>query len=282
MANNTLSFLRDHWSIELAPLYPESEIRFIFRIAVEDLLGLSYHRQLSPETMLDTVQTEVLGQALQRLKTGEPVQHITGFTYFDDLKIRVSPAVLIPRPETEELVHWISEDAEPDSTVLDICTGSGCIALALKKRFPASTVTGIDISSEAIRIARSNAQVNQLEVVFKTGDALQPGFEARPGIIVSNPPYIPVKEKTGMHVNVKNFEPSLALFVPDADPLLFYRAITQYAAENLEKGGKLFFELHEKYAEETKELVQSCAAFHSAEIRQDLQGKSRMLRAVKR
>lgn len=252
---------------------------------LEDVFGwppseqLLIREQLQPQPVSDK-----LNEILQRLLSGEPLQHITGFTYFDDLRICVSPEVLIPRPETEELVHWISESLPErfDGTIIDWCTGSGCIALALKNRFAQAHVEGYDISAEALKIAEQNAAELQLNVLFEERDALKYQSSGRKvQIIVSNPPYIPHGESDKMHVNVTRFEPHLALFVPDHNALLFYEAITHIAIAELETGGALFFELHEDFAIETEEMVKATDAFQSVEVRNDLYGKQRMLKAVR-
>lgn len=218
---------------------------------------------------------------LTNLLTGKPYQYCIGFTYFCDLKINVSPAVLIPRPETEELVYWIVETVGKSfsGTIEDWCTGSGCIALGLKSKLPKATVSGIDVSEEAMEMAELNGKSLSLDVHWKSGDALQEtDSEIQLDLLVSNPPYIPIREKAEMHNNVTEFEPDLALFVPNDDALLFYRKLTEQASKRLKKGGFLFFELHENYASETVQLVREFG-FENVEIRKDLQGKNRMLRA---
>jgi len=276
-----LKELTTTWADNLKQLYSEREVRNILLLVLEDVFGLNRSALLvSKEIDLSEAQLKELAQISSRLQTGEPVQYIIGFTYFDDLKIGVAPGVLIPRPETEELVSWIQETIQDqqDLKIEDWCTGSGCIALALKKRNPRSDVWGMDISPEALEIARSNAKALELDVKFELQDALETEKKEGVDIIVSNPPYIPWIEKEHMHENVTAFEPDLALFVPNESPLLFYRAITRYAAKSLNDKGYLFFELHENYALETKTMVES-SGFHSVEIRKDLQGKDRMLKA---
>lgn len=281
---NTLVDIQQDWQQQLATLYPEREINVLLRFMVEDLFGWSYSRQLDAKhELLPADMISRLAEAGERLRKGEPLQYITGFTYFDELKIRVSPAVLIPRPETEELVHWIAESLSPDfnGTIVDWCTGSGCIALALKNRFPHATVIGYDLSETALEIARQNASELQLDVLFEAKDALTDDSELPVDIIVSNPPYIPEQDAAEMHENVLEHEPHMALFVPDSDALIFYRSITEKALRTLRPGGDLYFELHERYADETKQLVLDTNNFQSVEIRNDLQGKARMLKALK-
>lgn len=271
------------WTDKLSALYSEREVRNILLLVLEDIFGFTRSELLvSKEIALSDAQLKDLDQISSRLQTGEPVQYVIGFTYFDDLKIGVAPGVLIPRPETEELVSWIHESIQSNRKlkIEDWCTGSGCIALALKNRMPDVDVTGMDVSPEALEIARSNAKDLHLDVSFELHDALNIEKAGKVDVIVSNPPYIPWLEKAQMHQNVTGFEPDLALFVPDEDPLLFYRAIAEYASRNLEENGFLFFELHESFGEETKTMVEQLG-FSSVEIRKDLQGKDRMLKAIR-
>lgn len=269
------------WKKQLGGLFPEREIRNLFYLALEDVLGINRGIILSNQVgVFSEKQVYQLQEVLKRLETGEPIQYIVGFTYFDDLKIKVGPGVLIPRPETEELVVLVQETVQNRKKlkVIDWCTGSGCIALAFKKRNPGFDLTGFDISPEALEIARSNAQELNLEVEFRKNDALDPENNQKADVIISNPPYIPWNEKAEMHQNVLEFEPDLALFVPNESPLLFYKSIARYGTENLNNSGYLFFELHENYAFETKVMVEKLG-FHSVEVKQDLQGKNRMLKA---
>ncbi|WP_343632178.1 peptide chain release factor N(5)-glutamine methyltransferase [Fluviicola sp.] len=269
------------WAEKLEKYYSEREIRNLLLIVLEDSLGFNRSELLvSREIELAEKQEEELEQILVRLQTGEPVQYVIGFTYFDDLKIGVAPGVLIPRPETEELVSWIAEtiSGRENPEIEDWCTGSGCIALALKNRKPGARVKGTDISPEALQIAKNNAKELELEVEFELRNALKAEKTTGVDLIVSNPPYIPWQEKEQMHQNVTEFEPDLALFVPNEDPLLFYRSLAEYAAKSLNDKGYLFFELHENYGQETKTMVEELG-FSAVEIRKDLQGKDRMLKA---
>ncbi|WP_343747867.1 peptide chain release factor N(5)-glutamine methyltransferase [Fluviicola sp.] len=272
----------ENWKKQLGELFPEREIRNLFHLTLEDALGFNRALILSNQVgEFSGDQMRQLEQVLNRLKAGEPLQYIVGFTYFDDLKIQVAPGVLIPRPETEELVAWIDESLQNRENLKmeDWCTGSGCIALALQNRYINSEVFGYDISDEALEIARNNGKSLHLAVHFENKDALNAVSSEKADVIVSNPPYIPWQEKAEMHRNVTEFEPDLALFVPNDDPLLFYRSLTIYASKSLAPGGLLFFELHENYARETKQMVEE-SGFTSVEIREDLQGKQRMLKAV--
>lgn len=280
----TLAELEHQWQQQLQELYSERETANILRFFLEDVFDLPFSEQrLKRSELLPSNWHDALESALFRLKQGEPLQHITGFTWFDGLKISVSPAVLIPRPETEELVDWMAQTLPLnfDGRMMDWCTGSGCIALALKRRFPKAEVIGYDWSDEALEIARKNTDDLQLSVQLEKKDALNVVATEKVNLIVSNPPYIPENEVHMMHENVVAFEPHMALFVPNNDPLLFYKAITDYAMDSLLPGGQLFFELHEEFAVHTKALVEATGAFSIVELKQDLQGKWRMLRAIK-
>ena len=280
----TIKELVNLWADNLASLYDYREVKSLFRITCEDLFGYKFSdfELNSNQTFLDN-EINVLKDVLQRLKTGEPIQHIVGFTFFDDLKIHVSKEVLIPRPETEELVYWIKENfgSTQEFTVLDWCTGSGCIALSLKKNFPNSKVKAYDISKDAIEISTKNAQENDLIVAFEIRNALEKFDEnLQYDLIVSNPPYIPEQDKLEMHQNVLNYDPEIALFVPDSNYLMFYKAIAEFALSHLNKKGELYFEIHERYGQETLGLLREIG-FNSLELRKDLQGKDRMIRAIK-
>ena len=221
--------------------------------------------------------------ALQRLHQMEPLQYITGTAWFDGMDLSVGPGVLIPRPETEELIEWITETPLPHPLhILDLCTGSGCIPLSLARRYPQAQGLGIDIRPEALSYARANATRFQPRVQFQQADALQlplPAPDTIPwSLITCNPPYIPQSERGQMHPNVLDYEPGLALFVPDQHPLLYYKAVAHYAAHTLHPQGYLFFEIHETHGQELLAWLQ---AHHwiNPTIRQDLQGKDRILRS---
>ncbi|WP_299289210.1 peptide chain release factor N(5)-glutamine methyltransferase [uncultured Mucilaginibacter sp.] len=253
-----------------------------------------------PEKQLSEAQTQMLLLSAQKLQTGMPVQYLLGETEFFGLKFEINPSVLIPRPETEELVAWVMEEKGSLSgdkrsgergklkaeslmpkAILDIGTGSGCIPISIKKNWSEAEVFALDISAEALQTAQKNASLNQVEVHFFQQDILNfiPVKEASCySIIVSNPPYITPKEQLQMHHNVLAFEPHLALFVPENDPLLFYRVIAGYASFALQKNGLLFFEVNEKYGKQVFELLKG-ENFIDIEIRKDLSGKDRMVRA---
>ena len=268
---------------ELNGIYPTNEIRGFIRIIFQHVCGLNYTDQvIKRKENLDESSKKQINEIVNRLKNFEPIQYILGETEFLGLILRVTPSVLIPRPETEELVQWIIRSEKKAVTILDIGTGSGCIALALKNRLENSRVTGIDLSADVLEIARENAALNKLDVLFKQSDILQPSNEI-PGpfdIIVSNPPYVRYSEKRFMQPNVLNYEPKEALFVPDTDPLVFYRAIARFARHYLKTDGRLYFEINEKLGGATSRLLEE-NGFRQVEISKDLQGKERMLRCKK-
>ncbi len=253
----------------LRPLYGEREARNIAKYLIPEFVFIKDLQELK--------------KALDRLKNGEPWQYVIEKEWFYDLEFRVTPDVLIPRPETEELVHLILNDfpENKELKVLDIGTGSGCIPVALKKNRTNWAVSACDISEKALELARYNAHSNQAEILFFRENILNPNFsELLWDVIISNPPYIPQHEKSKMHANVLDFEPHEALFVSDDDPLLFYRRIGEYAQKHLTPYGILYFELNEFYAVETKELIKQLG-FKNVEIVRDLMDKPRILKAEK-
>ncbi len=264
----------------LVPDFGEREAKSLARIVFEDGFGI---RQLGRTEVLAPHQRNRLRDIQSRLLRGEPVQYILGRTQFYGLELQISPDVLIPRPETEELVHWILEEIRrgrigPHSVALDVGTGSGCIAIALGHQVPTMDLWALDVSDQALRIARENAQRHGVSLQLVEADVLDPKrLDALPelDLIVSNPPYIPWSERGLMGNNVRAYEPPQALLVPDEDPLLFYRAITQLACRKLAEGGWLFFELNEHFAEPVKNLLRQ-AGFQDIDLRADMQGKWRM------
>jgi len=225
----------------------------------------------------------------EKLIQGIPLQYILGETEFYDLIVKVNPSVLIPRPETEELVDWalitsrIINGETEILKLLDIGTGSGCIAISIKKYIPLADITAIDISEAALNIARQNADLNQVEINFIQDDIFKPTnlelINSKYDLILSNPPYVTEAEKDQMLDNVLNHEPDIALFVPDNDPLVFYRAITDFALVHLKINGFLFLEINEKFGQETLNLLKK-KGFKEIELRQDMGGKDRMIKAV--
>lgn len=265
---------------ELAGLYPVSEIEGFTRIILEVVCGWSFTEQVvkKHEKILKTDFSNIQ-KIVFRLKKFEPIQYILGETEFYGLKIKVNPSVLIPRPETEELVQWITQSKLPvNARILDIGTGSGCIALALKSLLKNAEVFGVDVSENALDVARQNAIGNSLDVVFFQSDILKwKECEWKIyDVIVSNPPYIRESEKQQMHANVLEYEPANALFVNDNDPLVFYRAISAFSKKYLAKNGKLFFEINENLGLEMNELLLEYG-FRDIEMRKDINGKTRMV-----
>jgi release factor glutamine methyltransferase len=219
------------------------------------------------------------------LLANEPFQYIIGETEFFGLAILCDTRALIPRPETEELVQWVIESSKVPNRMIDLCSGTGCISLALKSRFPNAHVQAIDFSSDALNLSEANAKNLQLEIEIIQENVLDfshefMNSEVNYDIVVSNPPYIPNKEKGTMSKHVIEHEPAMALFVDDSDPIIFYKEIIKFAEKKLHAGGLLFFELHELYGNEVMEYMQ-LFGFGEIEIRQDLQGKSRMMKAQK-
>lgn len=260
-------------------IYPESECRHIARMVASSLSGEAETKFLvEPNQIVDIEDVE---RCAAVLSTGRPVQYVIGKAEFCGEEYMVREGVLIPRPETEELVMWTMECAAgiDNPKILDVCTGSGCIAIVLKKRLRNADVTAIDLSDKAIEIAKENCSQLNAEVEIIKDDALT-GLQAVQGrefdIIVSNPPYIPQSEMAAMHINVTQHEPHMALFVDDADPLIFYREIVRAAKTLLKRDGFLLFEIHETLATETAEML-SHEGFLDIDIRYDFRQKPRMI-----
>jgi release factor glutamine methyltransferase len=282
-----LKDLEAYFITGLAPLYNEEEAKGQFLITVEHLSGLSRSQLLMNKSQSVTAElTAEYNDVLLQLQAGRPIQHIFAEAWFYGLKFKVSNAVLIPRPETEELVDWIINTVHGDMhgvnqapVILDIGTGSGCIAITLKKNLAAAEVSALDVSAAALTVARENALFNEVQLSFIAADILTYNSAARYDVIVSNPPYITGKEKEEMHENVLGHEPHLALFVTDENPLIFYKAIADFALCNLHPNGQLFFEINEYLAEATVDML-SAKGFTTIELRQDMQGKDRMIRCT--
>lgn len=273
---------RELWRT-LEPLYGNGEARAITDYVLDVCFGLSKADILCGAVEEMTAEkTAELNKIFGRLTEGEPVQYVLGRAEFSGRWFNVRPGVLIPRPETEELCAWITADSKASGSpkVLDIGTGSGCIAITLQLDMPESKVTAWDISADALDVARENAQQLGANVNFVKLDALNAKPEGEWDVIVSNPPYICEKEKKDMAVNVLEHEPHTALFVPDADPLLFYRAITRLAVQTLSKGGRLYFEINPIYADDTCRMMRA-EGMTAVELRSDMYGKQRMAKGIK-
>jgi release factor glutamine methyltransferase len=273
---------------KLSTLYDINEVDSLCMIVLTDVTGTSPAKvKAFPEQEISSGQSEAITKILTRLKTGEPLQYILGHTEFYGLPFKVNPSVLIPRPETEELVDWaissVSSSQLAVGSILDIGTGSGCIAVSLKKNLDKATVSAVDISPEALQTAKENAELNEVNINFIQADILNLKSEIENSnfeIIISNPPYVTLEDKTQMHTNVTDFEPHTALFVPEGDPLIFYKAIADFAADHLVKNGLLFFEINESYGEQIVDLL-AHKKFKNIELRKDMSGKSRMIKAQK-
>ncbi len=262
-----------HITSQLLPCYPEDEARALALWIIEESTGFSRSEILTG--CKGTKNIPNLQETIDRLLHFEPIQYIFGHTFWCGLDLKVTPSTLIPRPETAELVESISNFQFPISNcrVLDIGTGSGCIAIALKKAHPQWQVTGFDISAKAIEVAKGNAARNNVEVRFKQADIFADGIETIGtfDIVVSNPPYICEKEKAQMRRNVLDYEPAQALFVPDSDPLKFYRRIAE-----LHLGKHLFFEINEAYPQELAALLTNLG-YTDIHVTKDIYGKPRII-----
>lgn len=274
----------EHIKKELKDIYSESEIRTVSNAIISKITGMSYTEIiLNKNTIFSEEQRNLLDSFISALKKNIPLQYILGQTEFMGLTFEVNSSVLIPRPETEELIEWILEinQEKQINSMLDIGTGSGCIAVSLAKFIQGSNVIAFDISEHAIAVATRNAKSNQVNISFQQRDILNAPFcEEKWDTIVSNPPYIPEIEKANMNKNVLDYEPHLALFVTNEDPLIFYRKIAEFALCHLETEGNLFFEIHYDQALNIKTLLESLS-FQNVEIRKDMSGNDRMIRAVK-
>ena len=267
----------------LATVYTDGEIKALTRILATELLGVSQMAfYMKDDIALTAEQATLLDSAIERLQQHEPIQYILGYSDFCGLRFKVTPATLIPRPETSELVKWIANESNGTENILDIGTGSGCIAVSLAHRMPQATVSAWDISAEALAVATENSKANNCAVTFREVDILayEPNDEQF-DIIVSNPPYIKEIEKELMEANVLDWEPHTALFVPDNDPLLFYRTIAQKATTMLRPGGKLYFEINRAYGKATCDMLASIG-YTDIELRKDFADNDRMIRAVKK
>lgn len=283
MIGFNLQKTKRHFTSLLAEKYPQREAEQLMRILLEDLFGIDWNQQLmNPNLRIDEFQYYQLGEAVKRLLSGEPVQYVTGIARFNDLVLKVSPAVLIPRPETEELVQRISTSMPKENTmrVWDIGTGSGCIAIALAKQFSNAEVIAFDVSEEALQIAKENAESNGAKVTFVHDDVMNPTsdyFNQPVDLVVSNPPYVCDSERAAMEANVLDWEPEKALFVPDDDPLRFYRQILALAKNQLNPDGQVWLEINERMGQKMLSLCREIG-FSNAEVLEDFAGKLRFCR----
>lgn len=276
---------RQVFSQELKDLYDEHEVQTLFYIIMENLTGKSKLELLTCKyKKLSMKNDKIFKNIIEKLKKNQPFQYVLGRSSFCGLTFNVDSNVLIPRPETEELVHWILDEATANKqlTILDIGTGSGCIAISLAKHLPSASIHAIDISQSALNVAKSNATFNKINVqfhlidIFTETDTIKDNFD----FIVSNPPYICENEKKDMSSNVLDYEPPIALFVPDNDPLLFYRQITDFALNHLNDNGKLFFEINPRYHIQLVDMLKE-KGFNDVICCKDMYDKNRMIMAMR-
>ncbi len=281
MSGTTIHQFTSNLITELSGLYPEHEIRQLSKLMLEHILNVdTTHLLMKNAEELSVKQLNNLKTITTSLKQYVPIQYIIGKTEFYGLDFKVNPSVLIPRPETEELVDWIIKD-QPNSIkkLLDIGTGSGCIALSLKNQLPHINISAWDISVEAIKTAKTNAQILNLEVQFKQVDVLNYQVQnEKYDCIVSNPPYVRECEKQMMEDNVLKHEPEIALFVPYNDPLIFYRAIAQLGKQIINTNGLLYFEINEFLEQEMTEMFIKLG-YIDIECQKDINGRARMMKA---
>ena len=278
---------RSYFIHELTPIFDEGEAESFFYLILENKHELKrIDLALQPNLTFSADQIKVWNIILEQLKQEIPIQYLLGKTSFYGLDFEVNPAVLIPRPETEELVDWIikcngAAQTSKKIKILDIGTGSGCIAISLAKNIPDAQVFAIDVSAEALATAQKNAEINKVQVTFINKNILETtDLEQQFDIIVSNPPYVRNLEKEEIKKNVLDNEPHLALFVQDNDALIFYRKIAELAQENLSENGQLFFEINQYLGQEMMELLEEMN-FKNIELRKDIYGNDRMMRGEK-
>jgi release factor glutamine methyltransferase len=281
---------------QLKSVYDSSEAKEIAFHVIHHLTGISKSEFfLNKQRLVNDAHKNSFMELIDELKEGKPLQYILGETQFYGLPFKVNPSVLIPRPETEELVDWVLKSLKPETgslrsdlhsqtsipKILDIGTGSGCIAISLKKHLLQAKVDAVDKFIDALKTAESNAILNQTEINFVQADILkEPELvsDTDYSIVISNPPYITPAEKNDMHANVLDYEPHSALFIPEENPLIFYHHITAFAKAHLINGGLLFFEINESFGKEIVEFLEN-EGFNNVELRKDLQGKDRMVKS---
>jgi release factor glutamine methyltransferase len=278
---NRIDEIKRYFDQELKDEYDASERLALFRLAAEDINGYSMiHIHLHPDERVNESDLIRYSKWVKRLKNHEPVQYIRGKTWFMDLEIEVNPAVLIPRPETEELVnHVLSLNPQKDIKIIDACSGSGCISLALKHYLPIAQVDGFDVSQDAIDVARSNAKRLNLDVSYQQYDIMQnppAEYSNKYDFLVSNPPYIPYREKVDLALHVSKSEPSIALFVDDDDALIFYKRLAKWGSSILKADGIIMAECHKNFPQDVSSLWQSMG-IRDCVIHEDLSGHPRFV-----
>lgn len=284
VTSNEFKAIRNYFSEELSELYAPNELKIILKfLFLKRFDATSADYILADDKRLSESDLLFFHDALKRLRKNEPFQYVIGEAEFYGLLLKCDERALIPRPETEELVDWILEDnlINQDLALLDICSGSGCIALALKSKLTEAKVTALELSTEAIDLIEGNIEFTGLNLEVIKADALTTNYEDlildKVDVIVSNPPYIPHGDRSLMEANVLGFEPEMALFVEDDDPLIFYREIMERSQAILKDRGWLYFEIHEDLSEGVRSLFEE-SNFVNIELRKDLQGKDRMMR----
>jgi release factor glutamine methyltransferase len=250
-----LASLKKEFLRYITPIYNKDEASSLYYVLCEEILSIPKSKLIIEDIDLSVDKINSLHNCLERLKKHEPIQYVLGKTLFMGMNFKVNPSVLIPRPETEELVNIILKNELGNKTILDIGSGSGCIAISLAKHYPNAKVTALDLSEDAIELSKMNAKENDVNLEFINADILNFKSDKKYDIIVSNPPYVLELEKKQMSKNVLDYEPELALFVKNDDPLQFYKAILDFSKNTLNKNGKIYFEINEKYKDEIKDLA---------------------------
>jgi len=281
--DNSLLSLKKYFREKLSDLYEEEEIASLFYIGLDSYMGISRLIYIAdPKATVSESDILRMRYLAKELLKGRPIQYIIGHCEFMELPLKVNESVLIPRPETEEIVDDIYKKVPEAKTIVDLCTGSGCIALALKNNYENAKVVGIDLSEDALEIAKYNATQNKLEVEFIHADILSSAIDIPEcDLLVSNPPYVMEQEKKAMHKNVVEHEPHSALFVKDKDPLIFYEAIIRLAVEKLIANGWLFMEINEKFGKEILDMLRQAGLTKNISLSKDLNGKDRWISVQK-
>ena len=281
--DNTLFSLRKFFLSALSGYYEEREIAQLFKLAAESYLKIPFNRPFGSDLRLSESEMLLFFYLIKKLQKYEPIQYALGEAWFCDLKLKVTPAVLIPRPETEELIYWIQTDFEEISNMADLCTGSGCIPLSIKKQYPQAKVLGVELSEAALSVACENARNLNLELTLIQADVLQLSpavLDEGLDVITSNPPYILKGEAGSLHQNVLDHEPHLALFAPDEDPFLFYRKIAELSMQKLRSGGMVYVEINHLHGYEVKDIF-STAGLTEVTLKCDISERPRMIRGTR-
>jgi release factor glutamine methyltransferase len=280
----TIKDIRIFLSEELGEIYQDPEKNSVINLIIMTLFGISkLHQIYNSDVVVTAGQVKKIIEVCSELKTGRPVQYVLGETIFYDCKIKVNESVLIPRPETEELVQLIiSDNKNFKGDIIDFGTGSGCIAIALAVNIKGARVTGIDISDDALDVAGENAEINSVNITLIKGDIFNFNTDSvnRPSIIISNPPYVRDSEKKLMHKNVLDYEPQKALFVDDSNPLVYYTSILEIAEKILQPAGRIYFEINEVMGEQMMQLMNSFKYINTSIVK-DINGKDRFIKGTK-